>query len=128
MALWLADAILVLHLVFIAFVVLGQLGIMAGFFAGWRWVRNFAFRVCHLVAIGFVAAQAWLGRICPLTLLESRLREAGGQQPYSRTFVEYWVGRLVYYDAPPWVFVVAYSAFGALVLASWFIVKPRRRH
>jgi hypothetical protein len=34
---------------------------------------------------------------------------------------------VLFYDAPPWVFVLAYSLFGALVVAAWWYVPPRRR-
>ena len=119
-----ADAILVVHFAFVTFVVGGQLCVLVGYFRKWRWVRNPAFRLCHLLAIAVVVAQAWLGRYCPLTIWESRLRLAAGQPAYQGSFVQEWVGRLIYYDAPLWVFAVVYSLFGALVLASWIWVRP----
>ncbi len=119
-----ADAILVVHFAFIAFVIGGEACVVVGYFRNWRWVRNRTFRVCHVLAIGIVVALAWADRICPLTVWENRLRHAAGGQSYSGTFVEHWVGRLVYYDAPQWVFIVAYSMFGALVLISWIWVRP----
>lgn len=121
-----ADAILVIHCGFIAFVLGGQACVVVGYFRNWRWVRNFTFRVCHVLAIGIVVAQAWANQVCPLTIWENTLRDAAGGQSYSRTFVEHWVGRLVYYDAPQWIFTVAYSLFGALVLLSWAWIKPER--
>ena len=63
--------------------------------------------------------------VCPLTIWENALRRVAGENGYPGTFIGYWVGRLVYYEAPPWVFTVAYTLFGAIVLASWFLVKPR---
>ncbi len=89
-----ADAILVLHTLFVAFVVLGLVCIVVGGILGWRWVRNRWFRYAHLAAIGVVVLQSWLGA-------------------------------LLYYRAPDWVFVVVYTVFGALVLATWFAVRPR---
>jgi hypothetical protein len=121
-----ADVILVVHCAFIAFVVGGQACVLVGRFRDWGWVRNFTFRVCHLLAIGIVVAQAWANQICPLTVWENALREAAGERSYSETFIAHWVGKLVYYDAPPWVFTVAYSVFGALVLFSWVWVRPKR--
>lgn len=121
-----ADVILVVHCGFIAFVLGGQACVVVGFFRNWRWVRNLIFRICHILAIGFVAAQAWANQLCPLTVWESTLRGAAGEQSYPRSFIEYWVGRLVYYDAPQWVFTIAYSLFGALVLASWIWVRPEK--
>ena len=121
-----ADAILVFHFAFVIFVVGGQLCIIVGFFRKWRWVRNLAFRICHLLAIAVVVAQAWLGRLCPLTIWENRLRQAAGQQAYQGTFVQEWLGKVIYYDAPLWVFALIYSLFGALVLASWIWVRPEK--
>lgn len=120
----LADVILVVHFLFIAFVVLGQAAILIGWRAGWAWVRNRWYRFAHLAAIAIVALQAWLGVICPLTVWESQLREAAGGAGYSGTFVSHWISRLIYYDAPWWVFTLLYTAFGLLVLASWFLVRP----
>lgn len=119
-----ADTLLVVHFAFIIFVVGGQLCVIIGYFRKWHWVRNLAFRVCHLLAIGVVVAQAWLGRYCPLTIWESKLRQAADQSAYQGSFVQEWVGRLIYYDVPLWIFAVIYSLFGALVLASWIWVRP----
>lgn len=123
----LADLTLLVHLAFIAFVVGGQACIVAGGLRGWRWVRRFAFRLAHLLAIGVVVAQAWANRVCPLTVWESDLRVAAGGEAYSGTFIQHWVGRLVFYDAPQWVFTLVYTLFGALVLASWVWVRPGRQ-
>ena len=49
-----ADAILVVHFAFIIFVVGGQLCVIVGYFRGWRWVHNLAFRISHLIAIAVV--------------------------------------------------------------------------
>ncbi len=121
----LADAILVVHTLFVCFVVLGLVAIYLGGILGWRWVRNRIFRIVHLCAIGFVVLQSWLGAICPLTTWEMALREAAGAGTYSGSFVQYWLHRLIYYSAPDWVFVVAYTFFGGLVLLSWVLVRPR---
>jgi hypothetical protein len=122
-----ADSILVVHFAFIGFVLVGQVCVVVGYFRKWQWVRNATFRVCHILAIGIVVAQAWMGQLCPLTIWENSLRQMVGEQSYTGTFVEHWVGKLVYYDVPLWCCTVAYSFFGALVLFSWFWVKPERR-
>ncbi len=86
------------------------------------------FRILHVAAIGVVVAQAWLGARCPLTVLEMWLRASAGAATYTGDFVAHWVTRALYYEAPPWVFVAAYTAFGALVVATWLLVPPARRH
>ena len=126
MLLLVADAILLLHVLFVAFVVIGLLLIFVGKARVWCWIRNPWFRLTHLVAISVVAIQSWLGVICPLTTIEMALRSRAGDTVYSGTFISYWLGNLLYYQVPPWVFVVCYMTFGAVVVASWFWIRPRR--
>ena len=120
-----ADALLFLHVAFVVFVITGLVLVLAGGFRGWRWVRNPWFRWAHLAAIGFVVVQAWMGRICPLTVWEMALRGRAGEAVYRGSFIAHWLDELLYFQAPGWVFVVCYTLFGALVLASWFLVRPR---
>lgn len=127
LALWLADAVLVLHVAIVAFVVGGLLLIVAGNLRGWRWVNRGWFRVAHLAAIVIVAAEAWLGVACPLTTLEMTLRARAGASLYAGGFIEHWLQRLLYWDAPPWVFVAGYTAFALLVLAVWWRFPPHWR-
>jgi hypothetical protein len=122
--LMLADTLLILHVLFVAFVVLGLVAIYAGYFRNWQWVRNRVFRIVHLCAIGYVVVQAWFGVVCPLTTWEMSLRAEAGAATYSGSFIQYWLHSLLYFTLPEWVFVVVYTLFGGLVLASWFVVKP----
>lgn len=124
----LADVILIIHVLFVAFVVLGLVAVYVGYLLNWRWVRNRIFRVTHLCAIGYVVVQSWLGIVCPLTTWEMALRAEVGAGTYSGSFIQYWLHRFLYFTAPEWVFVLIYSLFGSLVVASWFVVRPRSRH
>ena len=121
----LADLVLVTHVSVVAFVVVGLLVILCGGAAGWRWIRNPWFRATHLAAIGLVVVQAWLGVICPLTTLEMHLRERAGDATYSGAFIAHWLQKLLYYEAPAWVFVVCYTLFGLAVIGSWLKFRPR---
>ena len=123
-----ADAVLLLHVLFVAFVVVGLLLILAGRLLSWDWVRNWWFRVIHLGAIGIVVLQAWLGVICPLTRLEMYLRDRAGDTTYAGSFVSHWLEAILYYRAPAWVFAVAYTLFAIVVVMSWVWVRPRGRH
>lgn len=120
-----ADLTLLLHASFVTFVVLGLVLILVGKLLGWAWVRNRWFRLAHVAAIGIVVVQAWFGIICPLTTLEMWLRGKAGDATYPGAFIAHWVGEILYYQAPAWVFAALYTAFGALVVASWFWVPPR---
>jgi len=124
----LADLVLITHVVFVAFVVLGLLVILGGGLAGWRWIRNPWFRAAHLAGIGLVVVQVWFGVICPLTTLEMYWRERAGDETYPGAFVAHWLQKLLYYDAPPWVFVVCYTAFGLTVIGSWVKFRPHPFH
>ena len=119
-----ADLVLAVHASFVLFVILGLVLILVGGFRGWPWVRSPWFRLGHLLAIGVVVAQAWLGAICPLTTLEMTLRSRAGDAVYSGSFIAHWLATLIYYEAPMWVFAVCYTVFGLAVVASWFIVRP----
>jgi hypothetical protein len=120
----LADAVLALHVALVVFVVGGLAAVLLGNLRGWRWVNRLGFRVAHLAAIGVVVAESWFGMVCPLTTLEMWLRVQGGAASYSGGFIEYWLGRLLYYEAPPWVFVVVYTLFGLAVAATWWFFPP----
>ena len=122
-----ADLLLILHVALVAFVVLGLAAIFVGGAIEWSWVRNLWFRLSHLIVIGIVVLQAWLGVLCPLTSWEMALRERAGGAVYEGSFIQHWLHSLLYYSAPEWVFIAAYTVFGALVLASWLVVRPRWR-
>jgi hypothetical protein len=120
---WLADAVLVVHVLFVLFVVGGFVLILAG--AGrWGWVHNRTFRVFHVAAIVFVAAEALLGVTCPLTYWEDALRATGREE---RSFIGRWLAWLLYYNLPEWVFAIAYAAFALAVITCWWLVPPRAR-
>ena len=123
----LADAVLLFHFSVVVFVVGGLVLVLAGNMRHWRWVNSPLFRVAHLVAVGVVVVQAWVGELCPLTVLESWLREQAGEAPYSASFIEHWVQRVLYYEAPLWVFTLVYSVFGLLVAAAWWYFPPTKR-
>jgi hypothetical protein len=81
-----ADAVVVLHLAFIAFVVLG--GILA-----WR---NLWFAWVHLPAVAWGAYAELTGSVCPLTPLENALRIRAGQGGYEGGFVEQYLLPVIY--------------------------------
>ena len=116
----LADAILVFHFGVALFVVIGLPAILIGNRLGWSWVNQPWWRLAHLAAIGVVVAQAVLGQHCILTELESTLRERAGQAGYHTSFIAHWIQRVLYYEAPLWVFAVAYAGFGLLVIWAWW--------
>ena len=123
-AFW-ADVLLLLHFAFVMGVILPVPLIAAGAVFKWRWVHNAWFRCIHLSMIVIVALQAVAGVICPLTIWESQLRQMAGGEGYEYTFMRYWVSRLMFYQAEPWVFTVAYCLFTALIVSLFWIAPVR---
>jgi len=118
----LADAILVVHFAFICFVVGGLAAIWIGAALRWRWVRSIRFRLAHLAAICFVAAEALLGFMCPLTVWEDALR---GRESGSG-FIARWIHSVMFYELPPWVFTVVYVLFALVVAVTFWRIPPSR--
>lgn len=82
----LADAVLALHLAFVAFAVLGGLAALR-----WRWMPWL-----HLPALAWAALIEFGGWICPLTPLENALRRAGGAAGYPGGFIEHYLLPMLY--------------------------------
>src|SRR3954466_14134634 len=93
-----ADAVLVLHLLFIAFTVLGGLLVLR-----WHWVA-----LLHLPAAAWgVIVQVVVGGRCPLTPLENYLRRQGPEPGIGESFIDHYVTSLIYVDDPPaWLHLV----------------------
>lgn len=123
---FLADLMVTLHVAYIAFVVVGQVLIVVGVLAGWAWVRNFWFRITHLVAIGFVAFEEFVGMRCPLTVWEHQFRVLAGQEFSGETFLSRLMHALIFFQAEPWVFSALHIGFAALVLGTFLFAPPRR--
>lgn len=82
----LADGVLVFHLAFIVFVVLGALLVLR-----WPWVA-----VLHVPSFLWGAVMEFAGWICPLTPLELHLRALAGTSGYEVRFLEHYLLRLIY--------------------------------
>jgi hypothetical protein len=100
----LANMVLVLHLAFIVFVVLGAA-------LSWRFPR---LRWLHFAALAWAAFIEFSGGICPLTPLENRLRALGGEAGYSVSFVERYLMPILY---PANLTVPTQFVLGGLVVA-----------
>jgi hypothetical protein len=118
----LADIILIIHFMFVLFVVGSVPLIWIGARLGWRFVRNMRFRLAHVGAIVFVSMESMAGMVCPLTLLEDLLR----QSPTDTSFVQRWLHRILFYDVPEGVLTVLYLTFAILVAITFKLVPPSR--
>lgn len=81
-----ADAVLLLHLAFIVFALLG-----AAFAARRRWLV-----LVHLPAAAWGFFVELTGRICPLTYAENFLRIKAGQSGYTDSFIEHYLLAVIY--------------------------------
>ena len=82
----LADGVLLAHLGFVAFVVIGGAAVL-------RWPR---LAWVHLPAVIWAVLIEYAGWICPLTPLENTLRQAGGEAAYSGGFIDHYVAIVLY--------------------------------
>ena len=120
------DVILVLHAIVVLFNVGAVPVIWVGYFRGWAFVRNFYFRIVHLLLIGVVAVESVFGIMCPLTIWEDALRTSNGTGPlHPNGFIAHWLHQLLFYDFPAWVFTVAYLLFFFLVVVTFYCVRPQ---
>ncbi len=123
----LANAIVVVHVLVVGFVLVGEGLILLGWWRRWSWVGNRWFRIAHLATIAFIAVQALLDRICPLTTWEFDLRLRAGKPIEDAGFIARWLHELLYVDVEQSTLNVCYVAFAAVVLASIRLVPVRWR-
>jgi uncharacterized protein DUF2784 len=82
----LADAVVLLHLVFIVFALAGGVLVLFRGYIAWL----------HLPAVAWAAYAEFTATICPLTPLENSLRKQAGQEGYDGGFVEHYLIPLIY--------------------------------
>lgn len=121
MSVWLAEAVLAIHLVVIGFNLFGLVAIPLGGWFGWRWVRVRWWRWLHLASMAVVAVQAVVGRACILTILQARLSGSGAAP---EPLIMGLVNRLIFWPLPLWAFAVLYVVLLAYVLALMRLVPP----
>ncbi|MET0496802.1 MAG: DUF2784 domain-containing protein [Steroidobacteraceae bacterium] len=115
----LADGVLVFHLAFIVFVMLGGLLVLR-----WKWIAWL-----HVPAVLWGIYIELSGRICPLTPLENSLREAAGQSGYSGGFIDHYITALIYPDGLSRGIQMALAATVVLVngLVYWRLLARRAK-
>ncbi len=122
---FLADVVLITHFLYVLFVVGGLLLIWSGGFMKCQWVKLFWFRIIHLASITFVAIISIFGIPCPLTILEGNLRVADGADFYNQSFIQYWLHKILFYEAPDEIFTLIYAAFTIAVAGSFYFLPVR---
>jgi hypothetical protein len=105
----LAEGILALHFVVIAFNLFGLVVIPLGAWRNWPWVRAPLWRWLHVASLAVVAVQAIAGRACFLTVWQDALAGRPDGEPLIMRFVN----GLIFWRLPLWVFTAIYVALFA---------------
>lgn len=115
-----ADGVLLLHLAFIAFAVLGAVLVA-------RWPR-IAF--VHLPAAAWGFFVELTGRVCPLTYAENALRIRAGDAGYAESFIEHYLLAVVYPDGLTREVQLVLAAAVVLINAAiygWLLLRRSHR-
>jgi hypothetical protein len=113
----LADLVVILHFLFILFVVFG--GLLA---LRWRWLPWI-----HLPAAAWGGFVELTGRICPLTPLENQLRRAAGNAAYEGDFIEHYLLPVIYPAGLTREIQIALAAMVVLINVVIYALVWRRR-
>lgn len=123
-----ADAVMLIHFAFVAFVVLSVPAIWIGKLLRKPFATAPRFRLLHLLAMAVVLVQALFGVLCPLTTLEMKLRRmGGGEEGYATSFIQHWVHKLLFVQASETLLTWIYGGFFVLIVATMIFVPPRFR-
>lgn len=119
-----ADAIIVVHFLFILFMLLGFLLTAYALVFRQKFFDRWLFRSLHLLGIFYVSSLSILGKYCPLTILENGLRlKYEASSVYSGSFIVHYLEKLIYPDVNPLVIQIP-TVFLAIFTIVVFIIKP----
>ena len=122
-----AEGIIVVHLVFILFMLFGFVLTLYALFFREKFFDRWLFRSLHLLGILYVASLSILGKYCPLTILENELRlRYEAPLVYSGSFIVHYLERLVYPDVNPLVIQIP-TIFIAVFTIVMFTVNPPKK-
>jgi hypothetical protein len=125
---YLADAMVILHVGYVGYVVVGQLAIIGGAALRAEWARNPWFRWTHLLAIAVVGVEVGMNWECPLTTWEYQLRVlADGDFAGSGSFMGRIFHRILFWPDTPQIFFDTLHVATLVVVAQAFVMYPPRR-
>ena len=118
-----ADITVVIHSIWILFVVVGFILTVCGFW--WNgFFDKWLFRTLHLCGIVYISLLGTMGKACPLTLWENILRaKYDPTSTYSGSFMIYYAEKLVYPDINPLIIRILIT-FIAVFTVVIFIINP----
>jgi hypothetical protein len=116
---WLADGVVLLHGLFVVFVMLGAFLALR-----WRWLVWL-----HVPAAIWGVLIEYAGWICPLTPLENELRARAGQSGYTGDFIQHYLLRALYprglTSGTRWI--LGSVALGVNLVAYALLIRQARR-
>ena len=118
-----ADFILIIHFVIVTFITLGFFFIPIGYKFGWSLAYNKMLRAIHFALMGIITTESLIGLTCPLTTIEQILRN----DFYSKTFINYWISKVVYWDFPSLFFLIIYSICFFWTFLLWKVCPPKNK-
>lgn len=110
----LADLVVIVHVVFIAFVAVGSMLV-------WKWRRLLW---AHVLVVAWAAVIVTVGFTCPLTPLENHLREQAGQSSYDGGFIDHYLDGVIY---PGRFTTLARMLVGMLIVVGYALLFTRGR-
>jgi len=120
----LADIILVIHFLYVVFIVGGFVLIWTGKLFQWRWVRNLWFRIIHVAAMALVVAESMVGIMCPLTIWEDQVR---GGSTYEGVFIAHWIHKIMFYELSTTIFAIIYIVFLLVIILTFIFVPVQKK-
>lgn len=121
-----ADIIVIVHFIWIIFMLLGFFLTVYGFFKNdfFDW---WLFRTLHLSGILFVGILTTLRRFCPLTILENLSRaQYSPESTYPGSFIVHYIEKLVYPDVNQTLLRVGTVFVAFFVLVVFIIIPPKK--
>ena len=123
---FLADAMVILHVAYVAYVLVGQLLVIAGAAFQRQWARNPWFRWTHLLAIAIVAVEVSMDWECPLSIWERDLRDLAGQEHGADSFMGRIFHRILFWPDTPQIFFDTLHVSMFVIVAQAFVMYPPR--
>lgn len=118
-----ANVVAAFHIAYFLFIIGGLAGILLARRQKWSWPHNLWFRATHLLSVWIVIIEEVFGFPCPLNVAENSLRASSATPP---TGADRLFDQLLRNTIPGDVLDIMYFTLGPLLIALWFLVRPRR--
>ena len=115
-----SEIVLLFHFCIFLFMILSFFLIPLGYYQKWELVKNKYYRLIHLVLMGIIFIETILGFMCPLTILESFLRN----DIEINNKITQIIHQIMYCDLPTYQFIILYLFSLLYLIFLWFFFKP----